>query len=219
MSKLGSKKRRETLRLKQLISIEEQIRALGYQCLAGIDEVGRGPLAGPVVAAACILPSNLLLRGIKDSKQLPEDKRFYFYEKLMRNPEVYYGIGVVEAVEIDQINILQASLKAAMLAVAHLPIRPDFLLMDGNQLPNFDIPAEGIIDADRLCQVVAAASIIAKQMRDQIMIGYHALYPEYGFQKHKGYATSEHIAALHQYGPSLIHRMSFGTVKEILCEV
>lgn len=218
MLKQGNKKRRETLRLKKLVSIEEQIRALGYQCLAGIDEVGRGPLAGPVVAAACILPPALLLRGIKDSKQLPGDKRFSLYEELMRNPEVHYGIGIIEAVEIDKINILQASLKAALLAAAHLPTRPDFLLMDGNQVPDFPIPAEGIIDADRLCQVVAAASIIAKEMRDQIMIGYHALYPEYGFQNHKGYATSQHIAALRQHGPSPIHRMSFGVVKEILCE-
>jgi ribonuclease HII len=215
LSSRGNKKRRETLRIKSLVCIEQQISALGYEYVAGVDEVGRGPLAGPVVAVACILPTTFILRGIKDSKQLPFEKRLQFYEELLRHPEVHYGIGVVEAIEIDRLNILQASLKAMLQAVNRLPIRPDFLLIDGNQLPHFSCPAEGIVAGDRLCQVVAAASIIAKVTRDQIMLGYHALYPQYGFQEHKGYGTNTHLAALRQHGPCPIHRKSFGTVKEL----
>lgn len=214
LSKKGVKKRRETLRLKRLAAIEEQVRALGYQRIAGVDEAGRGPLAGPVVASACILPQDFFLRGINDSKKLSYEHRLKFFEELMRHPDIQYGIGVVEAVEIDQINILQASLKAMAIAVGRLPQAPDFLLVDGNKLPDCgSIPAEPVIDGDRLSQAIAAASIIAKVTRDQIMLGYHALYPQYHFDEHKGYGTSVHLEALRTHGPTPIHRKSFGSVK------
>lgn len=214
-----SKTRRETWRLKKLVAIEKQIHALGYKRIAGLDEVGRGPLAGPVVAAACILPDNFVLRGINDSKKLGFDQRLSFYEELLRHPEIQYGVGIVEAIEIDQLNILQASLHAMALAVSRLPSPPDFLLVDGNRLPPCEIPGEAVIDGDLHTQAIAAASIIAKVTRDQIMIGYHALYPQYGFDEHKGYGTSKHLEALRVHGPSPIHRKSFGTVKEMIaCE-
>jgi ribonuclease HII len=211
-----SKTRRETWRLKKLVAIEKQIHDLGYKRIAGLDEVGRGPLAGPVVAAACILPDDFVLRGINDSKKLDFDQRLALYNELLRHPDIQYGVGVVEAIDIDQINILVASLRAMALAVNRLPSPPDFLLVDGNRLPPCEIPGEAVIDGDFHTQVIAAASIIAKVTRDQIMIGYHTLYPQYGFDEHKGYGTSKHLEALRAHGPSPIHRKSFGTVKEII---
>lgn len=219
LSKKGTKKRRETLRLKKLVAIEEQVHALGYERIAGVDEAGRGPLAGPVVAAACILPAGFMMRGINDSKKLTHELRLQFYEELLRHPTLQYGVGVVEAVEIDQLNILQASLKAMKLAIERLEQKPDFLLVDGNKLPETEIPGEAVVDGDLHCMAIAAASIIAKVTRDQIMVGYHSLYPQYGFDQHKGYGTSAHLAALRLHGPSPIHRRSFKTEEVVACEV
>lgn len=214
LSKKANKNRQETLRLKKLVAIEEQVHSLGYERIAGVDEAGRGPLAGPVVAAACVLPSGFVLRGINDSKKLDSETRQHFYEELLRNPDIQYGVGVVEAVEIDLLNILQASLKAMALAIGRLPQAPDFLLVDGNKMPITEIPGEAVVDGDFHCQSIAAASIIAKVTRDQIMMGYHTLYPQYGFDQHKGYGTKQHLQALSAHGPCPIHRKSF----EVLCE-
>jgi len=206
----------EVNRLKKLCIYEDRARKRGLRAIAGIDEAGRGPLAGPVVAAACILPEDLLLEGVDDSKKLNALKRFELYRKITEDSRICYGIGVVEAVIIDQINILRATFEAMLVAVAHLAKTPDYLLIDGNQLPSFKIPSEGIIKGDALSQSIAAASIIAKETRDQIMSHYHTLWPNYGFAKHKGYATEEHLAAIRLYGPSPIHRKSFEPIKSLV---
>lgn len=214
----AGKKRAETFRLKKLCSIEEEIRAQGYQKIAGVDEAGRGPLAGPVVAAACILPIGYVLRQINDSKKLLSDVRVKLYQELISHPEICFSIGVVEPAEIDELNILQASLKAMEIAVGRLSQKPDFIVVDGNRLPHFDCPATAVIDGDRLSQAIAAASIIAKVTRDEIMVGYDTLFPQYGFINHKGYGTKEHLLAIAQHGLSPIHRKSFHLKVEAVCE-
>ncbi len=202
-------KRKETFRLKKLCSIEQRIQELGFSTIAGVDESGRGPLAGPVVAAACILPSGFMLRGIDDSKKLTKEQRDLAYQELILHPEIIFGIGVVEAVEIDQINIHHASLLAMKKAVCALSKKPHFLLIDGLHVPDCDIPSESVIRGDSKVQLIAAASVFAKVVRDQIMVGYHALYPEYEFASHKGYGTRKHLEAIDRNGLSPIHRMSF----------
>jgi ribonuclease HII len=209
----ASKKRTETYRLKRLCCIEDKIKEQGFSLIAGVDEAGRGPLAGPVVAAACILPNGFKLRGINDSKKLTFDQRYSLYQELILHPDICYGVGVVEAADIDEINILQASFKAMLIAVSRLAKRPDHLIIDGKLVPKCEIPCLGVIDGDRLCQSVAAASIIAKVTRDHIMVGYHDLFPQYGFKGHKGYGTAEHLHAIQLHGPSVIHRKSFGLFK------
>ena len=211
----GAKKRIETIRLKRLCSIEIEVREKGFEKIAGVDEVGRGPLAGPVVAAACILPEGYILRGINDSKKLTEEQRFSLYQELISQPGIDYAIGVVEAAEIDELNIHKASQEAMVRAVKRLRNTPHFLLVDGPHTPPIDIPAAGIVDGDAKVQVIAAASIIAKVTRDNIMIGYHDLYPGYGFKDHKGYGTAKHLMALSELGPTPIHRMSFGRFGKI----
>jgi len=205
----AGKKRAETFRLKRLLSIESQIRELGYEQVAGVDEAGRGPLAGPVVASACILPSGYKLRGINDSKKLTDQKRYSLYQELILHPDVILGIGIVEAKEIDRLNIHYASLEAMRRAIDRLSKRPDFLLIDGKHIPETSILAECIVDGDLKSQAIAAASILAKVTRDHIMIGYDDLYPDYGFKEHKGYGTQKHHEALEKMGPSPIHRRTF----------
>lgn len=211
--KRASKKRTETYRLKRLCTIEDKIKGQGFTLIAGVDEAGRGPLAGPVVAAACILPEGYKLRGIDDSKKLTFDQRYSLYQQLILHPDICYGVGVIEAAEIDEINILQASFRAMLVAVSRLSKRPDHLIIDGKLVPKTEIPCVGVVDGDRLCQSVAAASIIAKVTRDHIMAGYHDLFPQYGFKDHKGYGTAEHLHNIQLYGPSAIHRRSFGLFK------
>lgn len=213
MAKEKSKTRAETYRLKRLCSIENAIHEQGYALIAGVDEAGRGPLAGPIVAAACILPEGYILRGIDDSKKLDGPSRYKLYQDLIVHPEVDYGIGIVEAIEIDLLNIHRATLKAMKEAITRLKKRPSFLLVDGIHIPDCDIPAEAVVDGDQKVQLIAAASIIAKVTRDHMMIGYHALYPEYGFDQHKGYGTSKHLEAIRTHGSSPIHRQSFGLLK------
>ncbi len=205
----GVKKRKETIRLKRLCTTEHEVREKGFEIIAGVDEVGRGPLAGPVVAAACILPEGYILRGINDSKKLTEEQRFSLYQELISQPGLEYGIGVVEAAEIDELNIHRASQEAMVRAVKRLRKTPQFLLVDGPHTPPIDIPSAGIVDGDAKVQAIAAASVIAKVTRDNIMIGYHGLYPGYGFKDHKGYGTAKHLKALSELGPSPIHRMTF----------
>lgn len=202
----------ELKRLKKLTELESANRSKGYQYLAGVDEAGRGPLAGPVVAAACCILEGVYFPGINDSKLLTPKVRKSLFEQLLTHDGVSYGIGIVEPAQIDRINILRASLEAMRIAISRLPFRPDCLLVDGLHSPTDEIYTLPIVKGDSLSQMIAAASIIAKETRDQIMIEYHSQYPEYGFADHKGYATSEHCLALAKYGPCPIHRRSFATV-------
>jgi len=203
----------ERKRLTTLTMFEKSALKKGYKLVAGIDEVGRGPLAGPVVAAACILPNRLLIEGMDDSKKLTPEKREELFHVLTQNKKVIFGIGIVSPEEIDRINILQATIAAMLMAIANLPVCPDYLLVDGLALPHPDIPALKIINGDELSQSIAAASVLAKVTRDRIMVDYHEQWPEYGFDSHKGYGTSRHVDAIYQYGPCSIHRKSFEPVK------
>lgn len=182
----------------------------GFQFLAGIDEVGRGPLAGPVVAAAVILPKDCVILGLNDSKQLSESKRMALKQEIEAKA-LAIGIGQVSPNEIDQINIYQASKKAMLQAVAALQIAPDFLLIDAMTLP-LNLPQEKIIKGDARSVSIAAASVIAKVYRDDLMKTYGQLYPGYGFEKNAGYGTKEHLLALETQGITLIHRQSFSPV-------
>lgn len=204
----------ERERLAKLTELEIEARAKGYHSLAGVDEVGRGPLAGPVVAAACSIREGLFFSGINDSKQLTPLKREILFEQLRAHEGVRFGIGLVDHLEIDRINIYQSTLVAMREAVLKLPEKPDCLLVDGVRLNVEGIYSERIIKGDTLSQMIAAASIIAKVMRDQIMVNYHEQYPEYGFHEHKGYATKQHRLALAQHGPCPIHRKTFEPVAQ-----
>lgn len=179
-----------------------------YELIAGIDEVGRGPLAGPVVTAAVILPKDATIYYVNDSKKLSPQKREELYLEIVEKA-IAIGIGVVHADIIDEINILGATKKAMQQAILNLPIKPQVILVDALTIPDIDIFQEGIIKGDEKSVSVAAGSIIAKVTRDRMMQGYDVLYPEYCFGKNKGYGTSEHIDALKQYGPCPIHRESF----------
>lgn len=205
----------EKKRLLKLVELEQKARSLGYSCIAGVDEAGRGPLAGPVVAVACVLSHELFFPGINDSKLVPPAAREALYHSLTTHPEVHYAIGVSEVSVIDEINILQATLKAMREAVSNLQISPDYLLVDGEKLvTERGIPAEKVIKGDQKSQSIAAASIIAKVVRDKMMQGYHLLFPEYGFNEHKGYGTEKHRQALKRYGPCAIHRKQFAPVAQ-----
>ena len=187
----------------------------GFAGIAGIDEAGRGPLAGPVVSAAVMLPRPCRLEGIADSKKLPPEKRKRLYTQLY-DEAVSIGIGIVDAVEIDRINILQASLLSMAMAVANLKPRPDYLLIDGIfQIPS-DFPQRPIPKGDSLSISIAAASIVAKVTRDRIMERYDQDYPEFGFSRHKGYPTLAHREAIRRFGCCPIHRTSFKGVREFL---
>jgi ribonuclease HII len=180
--------------------------------VAGVDEAGRGPLAGPVVAAAVILNPSALPHGINDSKQLSRSKRDALYEEILRTAHV--GVGLVEAHVIDEINILQATLRAMREAVLALPCTPSYLLIDGNRLPTgLPCPAEAVVKGDSRSLSIAAASIIAKVTRDRIMEELDAHYPEYGFARHAGYGTKAHLEALERHGITPEHRKSFAPVR------
>ncbi len=203
----------ELNRLKQLILPESQARSKGYHLVAGIDEAGRGPLAGPVVAAACMIEEGVFFVGINDSKLIAPKKRREIFEALTTSKSVRFGVGVVDHTEIDQINILQATLKAMRMAVERLSTQPDFLLVDGVHLDYHEIAAEKLIKGDQRSQMIAAASVIAKETRDEIMLNYHQEYPAYGFDQHKGYGTAKHREALLKFGPCPIHRRSFAPIR------
>ena len=187
----------------------------GFSRIAGIDEAGRGPLAGPVVSAAVIIPISLQIPGISDSKKLSPQKRDYLYEKIY-DSAVSVGIGIVDPFEIDRINILQAALLSMAMAVENLVPQPDCLLIDGTFLISSTLPQEAIPKGDALSASIAAASIIAKVTRDRLMERYHEDYPQFEFSKHKGYPTKAHKQAIQKFGCCPIHRRTFKGVKEYL---
>ena len=180
---------REQKRLKKLTAFEDQARSKGYNFIAGVDEAGRGPLAGPVYAAVCIIPENVWIEGVNDSKQLTAPERQELYQKITSHPDISYAYGSADVDVIDRINILQATIQAMLMAISKLPFSPDLLLVDGLQLPHPSIPVQKIIKGDSLSQSIAAASIIAKETRDRVMRDYHQQWPEYGSDQHKGYGT------------------------------
>ncbi|MGH7908433.1 MAG: ribonuclease HII [Thermodesulfobacteriota bacterium] len=188
-------------------SFERRIWGIG-KVPAGVDEAGRGPLAGPVVAAAVILPEECEIQGLNDSKKLSHQKREILFDQI-KAVAVSIGVGIIEPDEIDRINILRATLHAMENAVKRLDPRPHFLFIDGNIRTSLLIPQETITGGDSTCNSIAAASIIAKVTRDLIMYDYHNIHPEYNFKKHKGYPTKEHFEALRKFGPCPIHRKTF----------
>ena len=187
---------------------ERRLELGGYRLIGGIDEAGRGPLAGPVVAACVILNPEDPVLGVNDSKKLSPKRRSEL-KKQIEEKALAYGIGIVDEKTIDEINILEATKLAMKTAVENMKIQPDYLLIDALTLPDLSIPQEGIIKGDVLSVSIAAASILAKETRDELMIQLDAQYPGYGFAKHKGYGTPQHISALKSMGPLPIHRKSF----------
>ena len=194
---------------------ELEARRRGWRRIAGLDEAGRGPLAGPVVAAAVILPSRCRLVGVNDSKQVPESERTRLYEVIVRRARGI-GVGIATEREIDHLNILEATRLAMRRAVALLTPPADCLLIDALSLPDVGIPSRSIIKGDTLSLSIAAASIVAKVTRDRMMAAYHWAYPDYNFLSHKGYGTEEHLQRLAQYGPCAIHRRTFAPVTLLL---
>lgn len=186
-----------------------------YQTVAGVDEVGRGPLVGAVVTAAVILNPNHPIEGLDDSKKLSEKKRNMLAEQIKQHA-LYWCLGRAEPYEIDQLNILHATMLAMQRAVDGLAVKPDFVRVDGNRLPAWDYPAEAVVKGDSKHQEIAAASILAKVARDQEMLDLHQQYPQFGFDKHKGYPTKAHFAAIEQYGVLDCYRRSFKPVQAIL---
>lgn len=183
--------------------------------VAGVDEVGRGPLAGAVVAAAVILDPNCKIPGLNDSKLLSAQARVKL-DGLIRSGCIAFGIGRAEVEEIDRLNILQATFLAMQRAVSALAVAPAQVLVDGNRCPRLAVPAQAVVGGDRSVAAISAASILAKHHRDQEMIALDAVYPGYGFAQHKGYGTAEHLAALRTLGPTPLHRRSFRPVRELL---
>jgi ribonuclease HII len=196
---------------------EKKLRAsLGVVRIAGIDEAGRGALAGPVVAAAAILPERFRHRTLRDSKQLSPELREKIYRYLTRHSEIVWAVGIVDSVVIDRINILRASHEAMRIAVAGLTISPDHVLIDGLPVFPFPLPQTAIIDGDCLSLSIAAASVIAKVTRDSLMRNFCLEFPQYCFSQHKGYGTELHLQKLHEHGPCPIHRRSFEPVAQPL---
>ena len=198
-------------------SLERSLRRKGYVQIAGLDEVGRGPLAGPVLAACVILPENCDYQRFVDSKILPEKERSRLYRELQQNGAIV-SIGIVSETEIDRLNILQASLLAMKKAVLSLAAKPDFLLVDGKFPIPMSLPQQALVKGESKSASIAAASIAAKVERDRLMEEYHRRYPAYNFQQNKGYPTAEHRKAIQTHGPCAIHRQSFKCVREFIAD-
>jgi ribonuclease HII len=199
---------KELLRLKKMMEYEEKIYADGYNVICGIDEAGRGPLCGPVVAGAVILPKDMYIEGVNDSKKLSEKKREKLYEDITKNA-IAWAVGISDVQIIEEVNILNATRLAMKQAVETLKISPEYALVDAEKHVPIDIPFLPIIKGDSLSQSIAAASIIAKVTRDRMLIDFDKKYPEYGFLSNKGYGTATHVAAIKEYGLCPIHRPSF----------
>ncbi len=203
-----TKMEREQARLLKLYNTEKRLRSQGYTLVAGVDEAGRGPLAGPVVAASVILTLNTQITNLKDSKKINVKKRKEVYNEIKKTA-VAYAYDVVDAQYIDDHNILNSTLMAMKNAIEKLSVEPDYILVDALKIRNISIPQKAIIRGDNICACIAAASIVAKVERDRIMEEYDSIYPEYGFSKNKGYGTKHHINAIKEYGTCPIHRKSF----------
>ena len=202
-------KEKEEARLIELKKIDKEFFDKGVKYIAGIDEAGRGPLAGPVVVASVILPQDSMIEGVNDSKKISESKREKLYE-IITKEAISYGIGIIYQNEIDEINILQATKKGLTEAIKQMDIKPNIIMVDAlNGIDTLGIPYKSIIKGDAKSYSIAAASIIAKVTRDRIMREWDKVYPEYGFGSHKGYGTAKHIAAIREYGPCPIHRKTF----------
>ncbi len=201
-------KEQELNRLKNMLEIEDKLYSEGYNFVCGVDEAGRGPLCGPVVAAAVILPKDEYIEGVNDSKKLTEKKREKLYDDIMKKA-VAVSIGISDVDVIEKVNILNATKLAMKQAIEKLSIKPDYVLIDGNQMIDINIKAETVVSGDAKSESIAAASIIAKVTRDRMLIEFDKKYPEYGFAKHKGYGTKSHIEAIQKYGLTDIHRPSF----------
>lgn len=189
-------------------TIENELRAAGFGAICGVDEAGRGPLCGPVVAAACILPEGVIPEGLNDSKKLTAKRRDALFDEI-RRVAVAYCIAEASVEEINELNILEADLLAMRRAIAGLQIPADYALIDGNIARDFPIPARAVIHGDAISASIAAASVLAKVTRDRECLELDRLYPQYGIAKHKGYGTKAHMDALRKYGPSPIHRTKF----------
>ena len=189
-------------------SIEQELHECGYTYVCGVDEAGRGPLCGPVFAAACILPDGLYIEGLNDSKKLTEKKREKLFD-IIKEEAVAYCIASASVEEIDELNILEADLLAMRRAIDGLGVKADFAIIDGNIARDFQIPAKAVVKGDATSMSIAAASVLAKVARDRICADLDRDYPEYGIAKHKGYGTKAHMDALRKYGPSPIHRKKF----------
>ncbi len=200
-----------------LLKYEKELYAQGFKLIAGVDEAGRGPLVGPVVAGAVILPPNYELEGLNDSKQLTPRKRDKFYDIIMQDA-IAVGVGVVDAKTIDKINILEASRLAMKLAIEDLKVQPEFVLSDAMKLTNIDIPYQDIIHGDALSLSIAAGSVIAKVTRDRMMEELDKQYPEYGFAKHKGYPTKLHLENIKKYGLLENYRFTYKPVSDLIKE-
>lgn len=205
----------EQIRIDKLYSYERDLNSKGYNLVAGTDEAGRGPLAGPVVAAAVVLPIGTYIEGLNDSKKVSPAKRERLYDEIIEK-SVCYGICEIDNNQIDEINILQSSFLAMKMSVDKMNITPDFVLVDGWENKMITIPQLHLLQGDSKSASIAAASILAKVYRDRIMIEYDLIYPEYGFAAHKGYPTKRHIQALNDYGVLKIHRKTFTPVSRLL---
>ncbi|MGD8353551.1 MAG: ribonuclease HII [Pseudomonadota bacterium] len=197
------------------LPIDHQFRESGYSVLAGVDEAGRGPLAGPVFAAAVILPPGNSLPGILDSKKFSPARREELYEEII-SEAVAWSFASIDNTIIDRVNILQASMKAMVEAVRNLSATPEMILVDGPHTPFVDSGSRALKKGDGISQSIGAASILAKVRRDHAMLRYHDQYPQYGFARHKGYGTREHLEAIAEYGPCPIHRVTFARVREFV---
>ena len=205
----------EDLRLEQMLRYEKELYQAGYQAIAGIDEVGRGPLAGPVVAAAVILPPGCKIKGLNDSKKIPKKKHMVIYQAIL-DQALAVGIGIMDNTVIDQVNIYEATKLAMKDALSRLKLKPDYLLIDAMKL-DVEIPQESIIKGDANSLSIAAASIVAKITRDKLMADYDKEFPRYGFAKNAGYETKSHLQGLERNGVTPIHRKTFEPVKS-MCE-
>lgn len=192
------------------LEFEKEASAKGYKAVCGVDEAGRGPLAGPVCAAAVILPENTIIEGVNDSKKLSEKKREALFD-VIKEQALSYSIAFASVEEIEEMNILNATMLAMKRAVEGLDVKADYAMIDGNRLPNLDIDSEFIIKGDAKSMSIACASILAKVSRDRLLYKYAEEFPEYSFDKHKGYGTKVHVEALKKYGPCKYHRLSFLT--------
>ena len=203
-------KEKEEERLQKMLEIEEGLYSKGIKLVCGVDEAGRGPLCGPVVAAAVILKPDSKIEGVNDSKKLSEKKREQVYENIMENA-LAVGVGMSDVDVIESVNILNATKLAMKEAISKLKVQPEYVLIDGNQMIDITIPGETVVHGDAISESIAAASIVAKVTRDRMLIEWDKEYPEYGFAKHKGYGTKAHTDAIAKYGLTPLHRPSFCT--------